>query len=360
MFISRWFVFSLTLAGCLVQSVSAADVEIVARQVAVKDYCAWPNITKLPDGKLAAIVFNQPSHGRLEGEVECWTSPDGRAWAKAGVPEMHDPLTNRMNVACGLNGRGELVVLCSGWMLSAEADEKGRRTLGDTRRAYCGISSDGGRTWRTRRDALPPHPPGATDYIPFGDIVRADDGSLRAPGYVRYNSPKSYEVWMFRSDDDGGTWKQHAPLAKDHGETALMHVGNGRWLAASRRQLDGTPTDLFRSDDDGKTWSLAIDKIGEASQHPADLLRLADGRILLSLGLRQPGRRGFGVRISADDGATWGPLLAVVDDCPSGDCGYPSSVQMPDGNIVTGYYADGTPQYTGYQFSTVEWKLPAK
>jgi hypothetical protein len=64
--------------------------------------------------------------------------------------------------------------------------------------------------------------------------------------------------------------------------------------------------------------------------------------------------------LSKDDGATWGPLLTLVDDCTSVDCGYPASVELDDGTIATGFYAAGTPQYAGYQFATVLWKMPAK
>lgn len=340
----------------IVSVASAADVEIVSRQVAVKDYCAWPNITQLPDGTLAAVIFNKPSHGKLEGEAECWTSRDGKTWAKAGVPAMHNPLTNWMNVACGLNRRGALVVVSSGW--THKKNDDGTLALDQTRRAYSAVSADGGRTWATHEEAVPTRPEKSTEFIPFGDVLPADDGSLRAGFYARFDDPRYYQSWMFRSDDDGKSWTMHAPIAKDHSETTLFHMGGGKWLAAARRQLGGTPTDLYRSDDDGKTWSLAVEKIGDVAQHPADLLRLADGRLLISLGVRTKEKYGVGVRLSGDDGATWGPLLTLVDDCKSGDCGYPASVQLSDGTIVTGFYASGTPQYAGYQFATVLWKLP--
>src|SRR5262245_4585225 len=110
---SVWIWAAWLTASCAM----AADVEIVGRHVAAEHYCAWPNVTKLPDGTLAAIGFNQHAHGSLPGEVECLTSKDGAAWKKTGNPVPHDPGTNRMNVAAGLNRRGELVVLSSGWLL---------------------------------------------------------------------------------------------------------------------------------------------------------------------------------------------------------------------------------------------------
>lgn len=337
--------------------VAAADVEIVSRQIAVKNYCAWPNVTRLPNGTLAAVIFNQPSHGKLEGEVECWTSRDGVSWTKAGVPAMHKPLTNWMNVACGLNRRGELIVVSSGW--AHKKNDNGTLELDQTRRAYCATSADDGRTWTTHLDAAPSRRENSTDFIPFGDVFPADDGSLRASFYARQEEPKQFQSWMFRSDDDGKSWTMHASIALDHSETTLFPLGGKKWLAAARRQLNATPTDLYRSDDDGRTWTLAVEKIGDAAHHPADLLRLADGRLLFSCGVRTKGKCGVAVRLSGDDGASWGPVLTLVDDCNSGDCGYPASVQLNDGTMVTAFYARGTPQYDGYQFATVLWKVPA-
>jgi hypothetical protein len=335
----------------------AAEPTILSRQVAVRDYCAWPNVIKLPDGTPAAVVFNRPTHGREEGEVECWTSRDGKTWAKAGTPLPHEPGTNRMNVAAGLNARGEWVVLSSGWTLKPDPEAKGRLKGDRVLRTASAISADGGKTWKATIDAFPPAPASATEYIPFGKIFPAGDGSLRATAYVG-TSRDANEVFMFRSTDDGATWKVFAPIAKDHNETALFPVGPGAWLAAARRLSGTRPTDLFRSDDDGKTWTLAVETVGGDHQHPADLLRLTDGRLLLSLGQRRAGKHGVGARLSVDDGKTWGPLLPLVTDAAMGDCGYPSSVQLADGTVVTGYYAKGTPLYAGYQFSTVLWTPP--
>ncbi|MDF2663826.1 MAG: hypothetical protein K0Q94_6617 [Paenibacillus sp.] len=39
--------------------------------------CAWPNLTLLPDGTLAAVLFNKPNHSLAESEVECRVSSDG-------------------------------------------------------------------------------------------------------------------------------------------------------------------------------------------------------------------------------------------------------------------------------------------
>src|SRR5215475_10947544 len=95
---------------------ASSDAAEFERYVAVDNVCAWPNLTLLKDGTIIAAIFNHPSHGLAEGDVECWASADGgRLWKLRGVPAPHEPQTNRMNVAAGTANDGALVVLASGW-----------------------------------------------------------------------------------------------------------------------------------------------------------------------------------------------------------------------------------------------------
>jgi hypothetical protein len=40
----------------------------------------------------------------------------------------------------------------------------------------------------------------------------------------------------------------------------------------------------------------------------------------------------------------------------SNDCGYPSSVQLADGRIVTAYYSKSAPEHPGYHMGTAVWR----
>mgnify|MGYP000036763568 CR=1 FL=1 len=92
-----------------------ADAGIPRRLVAIDNVCAWPNLVLLKNGTLVAIVFNQPSHGDREGDVDCWGSTDGLSWKHLSTVTHHAPQTVRMNHGAGLNAKGELIVLCNGW-----------------------------------------------------------------------------------------------------------------------------------------------------------------------------------------------------------------------------------------------------
>src|ERR1035438_6754289 len=119
----QWLVKIGMLVGLLAHSficcadTNAQSISNVKRFVAIDNVCAWPNLTLLQDGTIIATIFNQPSHGRMEGDIECWASADGEFWQKRGAAAVHDAAANRMNVAAGLARSGKLVVLASGWSL---------------------------------------------------------------------------------------------------------------------------------------------------------------------------------------------------------------------------------------------------
>ena len=328
------------------------------RYVAIDNVCAWPNLTLMPDGDIVATIFNKPTHGKCEGDVDCWASTDGgRTWQWRGTPAPHEPTTNRMNVAAGLASDGSLVVLASGWSnRPPEPPDDGSFGQGEVLGTWVCRSGDGGRTW-TRGEAVELPANGVTSIIPFGDIVPVGEGRL-ATSFYSCQVPEENSAFCYSSDDDGVSWGR--PVAIQEGntnETALLCLDDGCMLAAVRT-LGDQHLRLFRSDDAGETW---IDEgpLTTMHQHPAHLVRLADGRVLLTYGLRNPDLHGVGYRLSGDAGKTWGQPRILVDlECPA-DCGYPSSVQNADGTIVTAYYASRTPAHTRYHMGVVRWRAEA-
>ena len=66
-------------------------------------------------------------------------------------------------------------------------------------------------------------------------------------------------------------------------------------------------------------------------------VRLKDGRLLMSYGYR---KAPFGnqARVSTDQGATWSEPLVISSDGAGGDLGYPSTVELEDGTLLTVWY----------------------
>lgn len=328
-------------------------VRVLSSHVAIRNVCAWPNLTLLPDGTITAVIYNQPCHLLAEGEVECWASVDGgKTWTKRGTPSPHEPKTARANVAVGLAHNGDLIVLVSGWGYAPGF--RNRRLP-----PWVCRSSDQGKNWSVDKSRAAVFFPEGADYDdrgqrmikPFGDIMALPGGKLAASLYHDYGT-----VWIHFSNDDGRTWPEASMLSADHrGETAILRLRPDRWLAAARIERgpdEKTPPlglELFVSEDEGRTWAQK-GPLSAPNQHPAHLRRLKDGRILLTFGMRDIGA--IGVRISDDEGRTWSPT-AVLLTLGQGDLGYPSTVQLADGTLVTAYYY----RHPAYHMGVVRWRL---
>ncbi|MEZ6128757.1 MAG: sialidase family protein [Planctomycetaceae bacterium] len=324
------------------------------------DVCAWPNLTLMPDGMIVAILFNQPTHGQAEGDIECWASPDGVKWERRSTVTDHAPNTIRMNHAAGLAGNGDLVVLCSGWTNEKQAERPKQIPFRDAVLSPWVLrSSDGGRTWQ-KREQFPKADACWTEFIPFGDIWVGDDAALHTSCYQgEYKDPsttfqtKSWRSWHFRSDDDGLTWKPVSIIGLTHNETNIFPLGGKSWLAAART----VNMTVIRSDDNGATWGEPM-SVTERNEINGHLTRLQDDRLLLSYGVRVKGQRGVCAKLSHDDGRSWGEPIRLAHAEAEADCGYPSSVQRADGNIVTAWYSRQAPHHDGYHMGVTIWSAP--
>ena len=105
------------------------------------------------------------------------------------------------------------------------------------------------------------------------------------------------------------------------------------------------------------TWQEPV-RVTENNEINGHLCRLEDGRLLLSYGVRVDGRRGVCAKISSDEGRTWGQVWRLAYTVDGGDCGYPSSVQLADGSIVTAWYSRQTSEHDGYHLGVSVWKAP--
>jgi hypothetical protein len=225
-------------------------------------------------------------------------------------------------------------------------------------------SRDGGRSW-TIVGHFPEAPETGKAFVPFGNIERGADGVLRVAAYSYARGlppPRVDPCYAISSNDDGVTWTV-GPLinATEANETDLLHVGEGRWLAAVRNLGRGPvhqshSLDLYAWQEGGGPWRKVSELTGPG-QHPGDLLKLSDGRILVTYGDRRGSFSGVNAKISSDGGTTWSPEFRIAGVFARNDSGYPSSVQLPDGTIVTAYYANGSDKYPGYQMGVVRWRL---
>lgn len=355
------------LALALLAGLPMAAVAQTERYVAIDNVCAWPNLTLLPDGKILAHIFNRPSHGLIEGDIETWVSEDqGRLWKLRGAVTSHAPGTTRIHVAAGHANDGSLVAITTGW--------GGPGLRGGVIEPWVSRSTDGGKTWD--RSGSLKAPADVKHLIAFGNVVAMGGRKLAAPLYAGRPGPNEgsgkrkplypslNDSYLFFSDDDGRTWGNPALIGSARfNETAVLRLRADRWLAAAR--TIGGGIELLISEDEGRTWKLS-GAVTSLSHHPGHLVKLADGRILLTYGIRERLKLGpeatpdyaIGVRFSKDEGRTWSAPARLVSLPGSSDGGYPATVQLADGTLVTAYYSNGIPEHQRYHMGVVRWRSP--
>ena len=315
----------------------------------------WPQIQVTNGGTLLAFGYNAPAHTTLPGDVECWASSDGgRTWASRGIAAARPAAdANYCHWASGIVGKNELLVIASG--MDDAANAKGQRKPNDVRVFR---STDAGANWKPDGE-FPLRMPGDLKPYPFGSIVQGLDGQLRTLVYTSDEQNNNVEAtWILTSRDRGRTWVDPTKLADGINESVLLPLAGKEWLCVARTSNKLAPEHgqelrQFRSFDDGVTWTDE-GLVAGYHLHPPHLLRLPDGRILLTYGNRREAT--IEVRLSKDNGHIWSKP-ATLFTTSRGDMGYPSTAQMPDGRLVTVFYAQGSLLRDGYHMGAIGWKL---
>lgn len=315
----------------------------------------FPVLARTGPDALAVIYRTGATHVGISGTLAVATSTDGgKSWSDPVqiAPRWED---NR-NPAFGANGKGELI---AAWWKAAlhnyREQPDGNLLYEEQQDAWATVpalfvskSADGGKTWSVGQS----YPSELlTLASPYGRIIQAPDGTLLMSVYGTPRQPIEGvrdQVVVLRSTDGGETWGDESLVAVKHNETTFAMLPDGRLLAAARSESGHVA--MLHSDNLGRTWSDPV-QVTRDGEHPADLTVLQSGRVLLTFGRRiRP--MGCGLLLSNDGGSSWDTnheVLLAGDGIESGDLGYPSTVQLEDGHLVTVlYYASGSEMSGGF------------
>ena len=199
-------------------------------------------------------------------------------------------------------------------------------------------SEDGGRTW-----SVPMETPTSQHAGP-GVL---EDGRLIYLGAGLTGKAVSVSAW--ESTDKGDTWEQvgeiprtteGVPAASVLDENHLVEVSSGHLLAMFRSHCDDWDARFLyqsHSYDEGRTWSEAqgLPLWG----YPPHLTVLSSGAVLCVYSHRRPPLT-IRAMLSYDEGQTWDHenFITICQLPETHDFGYPVSVELSPGEILTVYY----------------------
>ena len=335
------------------------DLRVISKTPEI--YHGWPTLTRRANGQLLVVW----SGGREEhvcpfGRVDMMQSDDdGQSWTwprtildgaiddrDAGILETakgtllattftslayeESYLKKVMNKKPGEPGAWPAEKL-ERWLSVHRrlGDKERKKELGE----WMIRSTDGGITWSERYPTIV--------NSPHGPISLAD-GRLLYAGKKLWTSDK--QVGVCESTDDGQSWKWLSEIPAREGdsytnyhELHAVQASDGKILVHIRNHNKANFRETLQceSTDGGKTWTKPR-SIGVWGL-PSFLSKLNDGRLLMTYGYRQA-PFGNQARISEDEGQTWSEPLTISADGIGGDLGYPSTVQLADGSLVTVWY----------------------
>jgi hypothetical protein len=194
-------------------------------------------------------------------------------------------------------------------------------------------STDEGVTWSGRFQSIVNSPHGP---------VQLSDGRQLYAGKELWSGDR--RIGVCESSDDGQTWRWLAQIPTRPGddpsayhELHAVEAADGKIIVQIRNHNKNNSGETLQTEsaDGGKTWSEPH-SIGVWGL-PSHLLRLKDGRLLMTYGHRRP-PYGNQARVSDDSGHTWSDPMVISGDGMGGDLGYPSTVQLDDGTLVSVWY----------------------
>ncbi|HZJ77667.1 MAG TPA: sialidase family protein [Clostridia bacterium] len=359
---------------------------ICKNENSVFNYFGWPSVAKLPDGNLAMVASGfRLAHVCPFGKtVICYSKDNGVSWTAPAVI-IDTPLDDR-DSGIVVYDSGKVMVtsfnnsvdfqrehnnkrpenkhfsLINGYLDSINAKKAESEFLGST---YI-ISNDGGYT--------------------FGEIKRVPVQSIHGPCEMLNHKllyvGRRFDKGVYGDEiecyvqNDSGEFEYLSTIDRVTGEGVeflncephSIVLPSGKIIVHIRIQTIGVPsvgnnkntqkvfsTYQCESYDNAKTFTKPH-QIGLESGAPSHLLRHSSGVLIASYGYRSVpyGQR---VMFSIDDGETWDCDYILRDDGPSGDLGYPATVELDNGSLLTVYYQKEKGKDNCVIMQSI-WKIP--
>ncbi len=317
------------------------------------NYFAWPSVARLHDGRLAMVASGfRMKHVCPFGKVIISYSDDeGKTWTRPTIV-IDTPLDDR---DAGILPFGEKSVMITsfnntidiqrhwnkarnhpyinGYLDSVDAKKAEERFLGST----FVLSHDDTKTFSEvmRIPVTAPHGP---TRMPDGSILYVGRKFSESDSVQEDDCIEAYKVYPDGSYEKRGMIEN---IASDllSCEPHAIALADGTILVHIRVQNSEHFT-IYQSEshDGGMTFTKPHALLSQKGGAPAHLLELSDGTLISVYGYRE---EPYGIKMmySIDKGKTWSVGHDIYTNDISPDLGYPASVELKNGDILTVFYA---------------------
>ena len=317
------------------------------------NYFAWPSVARLHDGRLAMVTSGfRMKHVCPFGKVVISYSDDeGKTWTRPTVV-MDTPLDDR---DAGILPFGENSVMITsfnntvnmqrkwnrernhpyinGYLDTINVEKAEERFLGST----FVISHDDTKTFGEvmRIPVTAPHGP---CLMPDGSILYVGRQFSPTDMIQEHECIDSYRVFSDGSYEKLGSIENIAPELLSC-EPHTIALADGTVIVHIRVQNSNTFT-IYQAEshDGGRTFTKPHALLSQKGGAPAHLLALSDGTLISVYGYREA-PYGIKMMYSTDKGETWSVGHDIHVNGISHDLGYPASVELANGDILTVFYA---------------------
>ena len=330
---------------------------ILSNPDSLHNYFGWPSVARLQDGRITVVCsgfrlahvcpFGKAVIAYSEDEGETYTMP---------APVIDTVLDDR---DAGIVPFGEKNVIFTSFNNTVEfqrnyapdvayriayldriSPEQEQAALGNTFK----FSYDCGRTFGPLH-----HSPVTSPHGP----VELQDGTLLWVGRSHQDGRQLIEkdeIAAYAIAEDGtATYRGSVEAIENENgkllscEPHAFQLPDGTILCHIRVQGGTGEEEVFtvyqtESTDGGYTWTKPHALLSRKGGSPAHLYRHSSGVLISSYGYRQ---MPYGIRLmfSRDDGKTWDTENILYETNTTPDLGYPATVELNDGSLLTVFYA---------------------
>ena len=314
----------------------------------IHNYFGWPSIARLQDGRLAVVSSGFRIEHVCPFGKACisYSDDDGETWTRP-APVIDTPLDDRDAGIVPFGEKGVILTSFNNTVDFQRQSNPDNRYIGayldlvddETCAKYVGaefcISNDCGKT--------------------FGEIYKSPVTSPHGPCVLRDGTI----LWVGRTFNDHDSFtdgEQGIRCFEMHTDGSMDYVGeipDIEGLNSSEPHVaelpDGTLIchirteenfSVFQSEshDRGKTWTAPRRILPDFGGSPSHLLLHSSGVLIAAYGVREY-PYGIDIMFSEDGGKTWETGHRIYENRITDDIGYPSTSELPDGSLITVFYA---------------------